>query len=95
LKKLTMLTVVLLMSLTAAIPALAVAQLSGDTPVSSVEPDSGNPDLATPPGAELDQVVTTIVDCVVGGPCVGTNGNDAITGSQEEDGIIAFKGDDA
>jgi hypothetical protein len=47
LNKLTILTTVLLMALTAAIPALAVAQMSGDTPVSSVEPDSGNPDLAT------------------------------------------------
>jgi hypothetical protein len=42
----------------------------------------------------LDQVVTAIVDCVLGGPCVGTNGNDTITGSQEEDVIIALEGDD-
>ncbi len=82
LKKLTVLAALLLVALTAAIQALAVAQTSEDTPVVSDEPDSGNLDLPVPPGLEpADQVVAAIVDCVRGGPCIGASGNDTITGS--------------
>lgn len=35
-----------------------------------------------------------IVDCNLGGPCVGTPGNDLITGSDERDEIRARAGDD-
>ena len=94
-KKLTVLAAILLMALTAAIPALGVAQMSENTPVSSGEPDSGNLDLPVPPGPEPeDQVVVAIVDCVMGGPCIGTSGNDTITGSQEQDIILGLEGDD-
>jgi hypothetical protein len=78
---------VLLIVLTAAIPALAVAQMGEDTPVATENPDVDNPDLATPP--EPDQVVVTIVDCIIGGTCIGTSGNDTITGSEEQDIILA------
>ena len=93
-KKLTVLATVLLMALTATIPALAVAQMAEDTPVSSAAPEGGSPDLATPPGSEPDQVVVAIVDCIMGGPCIGTEGNDTITGSPEQDVILGLEGDD-
>ena len=38
---------------------------------------------AVPP--VLAQVPVTMVDCVVGGPCIGTPGNDTITGSAGQD----------
>ncbi len=93
--KKTVLAALLLIALMAAIPALAVAQMSEDTPVSSNEPDSGNLDLPIPPDPEpAGQVVVAIVDCVMGGPCIGTSGNDTITGSPEQDVILALEGDD-
>jgi hypothetical protein len=35
------------------------------------------------------------VDCVIGGPCIGTSGNDTITGPYEYDEIYALEGDDS
>lgn len=80
-KKLTVLAMVLLMALTAVIPAIAIAQITEDTP-----------NLITP--SEPDQVEAAIVDCVVGGPCIGTEGNDTITGSPGQDIIYGLGGDD-
>lgn len=42
----------------------------------------------------LAQVPVTMVDCVVGGHCVGTAGNDTINGSDKQDIIFALEGDD-
>jgi hypothetical protein len=42
----------------------------------------------------LAQVPASLVDCIVGSPCVGTPGNDTITGSQEKDFIFGLEGDD-
>lgn len=42
----------------------------------------------------LAQTPVAMVDCVVGGPCVGTSGNDTITGSYQHDEIYALEGDD-
>ena len=39
-------------------------------------------------------VPATVVDCVAGAPCVGTPGNDTITGSEGQDVIYALEGDD-
>lgn len=36
----------------------------------------------------------SMVDCLVGGPCIGTSGNDTITGSYQYDEIYALEGDD-
>jgi len=44
--------------------------------------------------ALAQQVPATMVDCVVGGPCIGTSGNDTITSSYQYDEIYALKGDD-
>lgn len=54
------------------------------------------PALAQVPVVEEDlgQVPIAIVNCVMGGPCVGTSGNDTITGSQEQDFIYGLEGDD-
>ncbi|HLL39307.1 MAG TPA: hypothetical protein VK357_06520 [Rubrobacteraceae bacterium] len=54
------------------------------------------PALAQAPVVEEDlgQVPIAMVDCVMGGPCVGTPGNDTITGSQEQDFIYGLEGDD-
>jgi hypothetical protein len=35
-----------------------------------------------------------MVDCVIGGVCIGTSGNDTITGSDLHDEIYALEGDD-
>jgi hypothetical protein len=35
-----------------------------------------------------------MVDCVIGGICIGTSGNDTITGSDQYDEIHALEGDD-
>ncbi len=43
---------------------------------------------------EPGQVTVAIVDCVLGGPCIGTSGNDTITGSDQEDVILGLEGDD-
>lgn len=93
-KKLTVLAAISLIALTGAIPVLAVAQVDGDTPVSSDDPNSGNPDLAVPPGTEPAQPPISMVDCVIGGSCIGTPGNDTITGSDGQDVIFALEGDD-
>jgi hypothetical protein len=39
-------------------------------------------------------VPATVVDCVVGAPCVGSPRNDTITGSEGQDVIYALEGDD-
>jgi hypothetical protein len=47
--------------------------------------------VATP---VLAQVSVAMVDCLVGGQCIGTAGNDTITGSDKQDIIFALEGDD-
>jgi len=42
----------------------------------------------------LAQTPVSMVDCVTSDPCVGTSGNDTITGSDEEDEIYGLEGDD-
>ena len=42
----------------------------------------------------LAQTPVAMVDCVVGGPCIGTSGNDAITGSEEQEETYGLEGDD-
>ncbi len=44
--------------------------------------------------ALAQQVPVTMVDCVIGGPCIGTSGNDTINGSSEQDVIYGLEGDD-
>ncbi len=39
-------------------------------------------------------VPVTMVDCVIGGICIGTSGHDTITGSYQYDEIYALEGDD-
>ena len=50
------------------------------------------PVAAVPP--VLAQAPVSMVDCIMGGPCIGTTGNDTITGSIGEDTIYALEGDD-
>ena len=52
------------------------------------------PALAQVPVQEPSQVPVSIVDCVLGGTCIGTTGHDTITGSDEQDVIYALEGDD-
>ena len=42
----------------------------------------------------LAQTPVSMVDCIIGGPCIGTSGNDTITGSNEQDEIYGLEGDD-
>ena len=42
----------------------------------------------------LAQTSVSMVDCVIGGPCIGTSGNDTITGSDKPDEIYGLEGDD-
>ena len=42
----------------------------------------------------LAQIPVSMVDCTLGGPCIGTSGNDTITGSDKQDIISAGEGDD-
>src|SRR4028119_2357334 len=44
--------------------------------------------------ALAQQVPVTMVDCVIGGACIGTTGNDTINGSSEQDEIYGLEGDD-
>lgn len=48
--------------------------------------------VATAPA--LAQAPVAMVDCVIGGPCIGTSGNDTINGSELEDVIYGLEGDD-
>ncbi len=48
--------------------------------------------LAAPVLAQ--QVPVAMVDCVIGGLCIGTSGNDTMTGSYQYDEIYALEGDD-
>jgi hypothetical protein len=43
----------------------------------------------------LAQVPVAMVDCIMGGPCIGTSGNDTITGSDMQDVIYGLEGDDS
>ena len=42
----------------------------------------------------LAQTPVSMVDCIIGGPCIGTSGNDMIIGSDEQDEIYGLEGDD-
>ncbi len=42
----------------------------------------------------LAQTEVTMVDCIIGDPCIGTPGNDTITGSDMQDEIYGLEGDD-
>ncbi len=42
----------------------------------------------------LGQVPVTMVDCFLGGRCIGTNGHDTITASNQRDVIFARAGND-
>jgi hypothetical protein len=42
----------------------------------------------------LAQTPVSMVDCVVGGPCIGTGGNDTINASDKQDVIYGLEGDD-
>ena len=44
--------------------------------------------------ALAQQLPVTMVDCVMGGTCIGTSGNDTINGSPEQDMIYGLEGDD-
>lgn len=54
------------------------------------------PALAQAPVVEEDlgQIPFVMVDCVMGGSCIGTSGNDTINGSQGQDFIFGLEGDD-
>ena len=43
----------------------------------------------------LAQVPVAMVDCIMGGPCVGTSGNDTINASDKQDVIYGLEGDDS
>jgi hypothetical protein len=42
----------------------------------------------------LAQTPVSMVDCVVGGSCIGTGGNDTINASDKQDVIYGLEGDD-
>lgn len=44
--------------------------------------------------ALAQQAPVTMVDCIMGGPCMGTSGNDTINGSSQQDVIYGLEGDD-
>jgi hypothetical protein len=50
--------------------------------------------MAVPVLAQEEGVPVAMVDCILGGPCIGTPGNDTITGSDKQDTIYALEGDD-
>jgi len=50
--------------------------------------------VATMDVPALAQTPVSMVDCVIGGTCIGTSGNDTITGSDQYDEIYALEGDD-
>lgn len=54
------------------------------------------PALAQVPAAEeeLGLASVAIVDCVLGSSCIGTSGNDMITGSQGQHFVFGLEGDD-
>ena len=49
--------------------------------------------MVTMPVPALAQTPVAMVDCVVGGPCIGTSGR-TITGSKQQDEIYGLEGDD-
>lgn len=50
--------------------------------------------MVTMAAPALAQTPVSMVDCVIGGPCIGTSGNDMITGSDEQEEIYGLEGDD-
>jgi hypothetical protein len=48
--------------------------------------------LVVSPSALVQSGSVAMVDCVVGGPCIGTSGHDTITGSDQYDEIYALEG---
>ncbi len=44
--------------------------------------------------ALAQEVPVAMVDCVIGGICIGTSGHDTITGSDQYDEIYGLEGDD-
>jgi hypothetical protein len=44
--------------------------------------------------ALAQEVPVAMVDCVIGGVCIGTSGHDTITGSYQYDEIYGLEGDD-
>ena len=50
--------------------------------------------MVTMPILPLAQTPVMMVDCVVGGLCIGTSGNDTIAGFDEQDEIYGLEGDD-
>lgn len=50
--------------------------------------------VAAAPALAQQEVPVAMVDCVVGGICIGTSGNDTITGSYQYDEIYGLEGDD-
>jgi hypothetical protein len=44
--------------------------------------------------ALAQEVPVAMVDCVIGGVCIGTSGHDTITGSDQYDEIYGLEGDD-
>ena len=50
--------------------------------------------LAGAAPALAQEVPVAMVDCVIGGTCIGTSGHDTITGSDQYDEIYALEGDD-
>ena len=44
--------------------------------------------------ALAQEVPVAMVDCVIGGSCIGTSGHDTITGSDQYDEIYGLEGDD-
>jgi hypothetical protein len=51
-------------------------------------------DLLTMGVPAVAQTPISMVDCVIGGPCIGTSGDDTITGSNATDEIHGFEGND-
>ncbi len=44
--------------------------------------------------ALAQQAPVAMVDCIMGGSCIGTSGNDTINGSEGQDVIFGLEGDD-
>jgi hypothetical protein len=51
-------------------------------------------DLLTMGVPAVAQTPISMVDCVIGGPCIGTSGDDTITGSNATDEIHGLEGND-
>ena len=51
--------------------------------------------VGTAPALAQQEVPVAMVNCVIGGLCVGTSGHDTITGSYQYDEIYGLEGDDS